>query len=133
TISPPLLPVAIKRTVTVRGKRRRVIIRKGNKGKNILHAISLVFRAGIIAFLAILMTQPINVMIFSPTYEEADKFISTLTGILNKNSVSWLITILGCIIFLLPVYFKYLIRKLSEKSFKEDFEGSHAIKGLKHL
>jgi hypothetical protein len=133
TISPALLPVAQKKIIVHKGRKRKVIIKNAIKERNPFQSFSFLFRTGLITFLAMLMTQPINVMFFAPSYEEADMFITTITDILRHKPLSWIITIIGCIIFLLPIYFKFVVRKISENSFKEDFEGSHSLKGLKHL
>ena len=132
TISPALLPVARRKTIVTKGRKKKVIVYEKKKEGNPFRSFSFLFRTGLITFLAILMTQPLNVL-FLASYEEANKFAATTKEILRHNPLSWIITTLGCIVFLIPVYFKFRVRKISETSFENDFEDSHALKGLKHL
>lgn len=133
TISPALLPVAHKKTIIQKGKKKKVIMQETRRNKSPFHSFSFLFRTGLITFLAVLMTQPINVLIFATSYEEADKFAATIRNILHQNPYSWMITVLGCTVFLLPIYFKFRVRKISEKYFKEEFESKDTAKGLLHL
>lgn len=133
TISPALLPIARKKVVSIKGKKKKVLIKKTVENTNPFQNISLVGRIGLLTFLAGLMTQPINVMLFTSSYEEADRFIATITRILRADPRSWFVTGLGCIVFLLPIYLKFSVRRISEHSFKKDFEGNNVLKGLKHL
>lgn len=47
-------------------------------------------------------------------------YIKTIQLLLFENPVSWIITFLVCLIFLLPIYFKYKIRDFSAKMFKKN-------------
>lgn len=136
TISPSLLPVAIKRKRKQKGKLRKIIIENKSKEKNPFQSFSFLFRTCLITFLAIIMAQPLNVMLFTP-YEKAETFAAAIKEILGGHNqlswLAWIITFLNCAIFLLPVYFKFQVRTISKKSFKDDFEGEHPQKGLKHL
>ncbi|SDC80095.1 DUF4407 domain-containing protein [Niabella drilacis] len=133
TISPALLPVAQKKTTIYNGKKKTVIIEEKKNGKKALLGFSFLFRVGLIIFLAVVVAQPINVWVFAHNYEEGDRFAETLKAILNSHPLSWVLTVFICSIMLLPVYLKYAVRKISEKSFKEDFESKDTEKGLRHL
>lgn len=135
TISPALLPVAQKRTVIQKGKKKKIIIEEKERtlAEKLGYFISISFRVGLITFLAVLMAQPINVWIFAKNYEEGDRFAATINTILAQNPLSWIVTIIACCIMLLPVYFKFGIRKISEKNFKEDFESKDTTKELRNL
>jgi hypothetical protein len=133
TISPELLPIARKRKIIEKGKMKKIILEKKAKENKPFLSFSFLYRTGLITFLAILIAQPFNVILFAPSYEEADKFAETIKEILGHNPLAWLITTVNCIIFLLPVYFKFQVRTISKGSFKDDFEGTPIQKGLKHL
>jgi len=111
TISPALLPIA-----------RHTIIKKLSLKKDETEEIekpespftsSFFFRLSLITLLAIIITQPFNVLIFSPSFEESNFYAREMRSILSNYPAAWLITILGCILFLLPVYWKYAIRNSS--------------------
>ncbi|ANH83103.1 hypothetical protein A8C56_20855 [Niabella ginsenosidivorans] len=133
TISPALLPVAQKKTIIQNGKKKKIIIEEKKKEKRLLLSFSFLFRLGLITFLAVVVAQPVNVWIFSHNYEEGDRFAEILKSILNNQPLSWMLTVFVCSILLLPVYFKYGIRKISVKSFRDDFESRDTEKGLRHL
>ena len=132
TISPALLPVARKKIVLNKGKKRKIIVEKPVKEINPLKSISFLSRISLITFIAILITQPINEMIFASSVE-ADNFISTINNILHNEPLSWVVTGGGCLVFLIPTYLKFAVRRISAKSFKMDFDDVHTLKGLKHL
>ncbi len=131
TISPILLPIALRKKIIKEGKVKKIIIEK--KERHPLLTISLLFRIGLIILLAVIITQPFNVLIFAPSFEEADLYAKEIREILSKRPLSWFTTILGGVIFLLPVYFKYKVRAISNKNFLKDFTGEHAKKGILHL
>jgi hypothetical protein len=109
TISPALLPNSKKR------KEKRILIMENNATKSESpFTASLIFRLSIILLLAIIITQPLNVLIFSPSFDESKYYAREIRNILSSHSIAWLITIIGCIIFLLPIYWKYRIRNRSE-------------------
>lgn len=109
TISPALLPSSKKRKV------KRMLIMENNATKNESpFTPSLIFRLSIILLLAIIITQPLNVLIFSPSFEESNYYAKEIRNILSTHSIAWIITIIGCIIFLLPIYWKYRVRNRSE-------------------
>lgn len=45
-------------------------------------------------------------------------YIKTIQLLLAENPVSWFVTLLVCLLFLLPIYFKYKVRNLSAVIFK---------------
>lgn len=108
TISPSLLPVA-----------RHTKAKQLNTEKDKIEQIespespftsSFVFRLSLITLLATIITQPFNVLIFSPSFEEPNFYAGEIRSILSNRPSAWLITIFGCVLFLLPVYWKYAIR-----------------------
>lgn len=44
-------------------------------------------------------------------------YVKTIQLLLSENPISWLITLLVCLLFLFPIYYKYKIRDLSEEIF----------------
>ena len=108
TISPALLPVANK---SKRKKNDPKIIEEAKKiTPESPFTFSLFFRISLIELLAIIIIQPFNLMIFSTSAEISSKYAETLRHIFSRHPNAWLITIVGCTIFLLPVYWKYAIR-----------------------
>jgi len=133
TISPELLPVARKKVVSENGKKRKVTSGDEMISKNSVLSFSFLFRTGLITFLGIVLAQPFNVSLFAHNYEEGDRFAETIKHILSTNPGSWFITIAVCVAMLLPIRFKYLVRKVSQKNFEKDFEGSDVTKGIRRL
>ena len=109
TISPALLPTSEKR----KDKRMLTMDNSAMKSKSPFTP-SLIFRLFIILLLAIIITQPLNVLIFSPSFDESNSYAKEIRSILSTHSIAWLITVLGCIIFLLPILWKYRVRNRSE-------------------
>ena len=111
TISPALLPIARY------SKEKKTLLKKSEPEEKerpeSAFTPSFVFRLSLIIFLAIIITQPFNVLIFSPSFEESNFYAREMRSILSTHPLAWLITILGCILFLLPVYWKYAIRNRS--------------------
>jgi hypothetical protein len=133
TISPTLLPVAIKKKTSIKGRIKKVLTVINPLGKSSYRSFSFLFRTGLILFLAVLIAQPFNVLLFSPSYEDSDRFAATIKEILGKIPLAWFLTFINCIIFLLPVYLKFQVRTFSQKSFKDDFEAETTLTGLKEL
>ncbi len=108
TISPALLPIS-RHT-----KEKKISLKKGEteviEKPESPFTSSFIFRLSLIILLAIIITQPFNVLIFSPSFEESNFYAREMRSILSNHPSAWLITILGCILFLLPVYWKYAIR-----------------------
>lgn len=58
-------------------------------------------------------------------------YIKTIQLLLIENPVSWFITILVCLTFLLPIYFKYKVRDLSTSLFYKNLNNQSDIKHLR--
>lgn len=58
-------------------------------------------------------------------------YIKTIQLLLIENPVSWFITILVCLTFLLPIYFKYKVRDLSTSLFYKNPNNQSDIKQLR--
>lgn len=133
TISPSLLPIARKKKVVKNGKVVKVMAEIDAKEKRSLLNFSLIFRIGLMLLLATIITQPFNVMLFSPSFEESDLYAKEIRGVFENHPASWIITVFGCCIFVLPVYFKYKVRAISRKNFKEDFSSEQKFQGVLFL
>jgi hypothetical protein len=59
-------------------------------------------------------------------------YIKTIQLLLNENPYSWLITLLVCLAFLLPIYFKFKVRDLSKSFFKADYENNPEMRRLRN-
>lgn len=53
---------------------------------------------------------------------ECNYYTTKIKLLLQHNPISWLLTFLICIVFILPIYLKYALRDLSKNYFKEDFK-----------
>jgi hypothetical protein len=73
--------------------------------------ISLALRISLVAILAIITAQPLNILILKP-YTQS--FAFDIRNLLAQNQIAWVVTIFVVAIFLLPIYLKYSIRKLGE-------------------
>lgn len=108
TISPAILPIARHE------KGKKIILRKSETEKagspESAFTSSFIFRLSLITLLGVIVTQPFNVFIFSNSSKESEKYAETLRNLFSDHPSSWLITIIGCILFLLPIYWKYAIR-----------------------
>lgn len=124
TITPALLPVKIKK------KKSKIQVQKFN------FSSSMILRVFMMMLLAIITAQPLNVFLLQPNSIELANDIKNL---LAHNSLATLVTVGVVLIFMLPIYLKYRIRKLGEfyklkgeinkriveedyKSFKEDYK-----------
>lgn len=108
TISPAILPVRDK------SKRKNTGLENIENEKKTApespFTFSLLFRISLIELLAIIIIQPFNLRIFSTSAEISSKYAKTLRHIFSQHPDAWLVTIVGCTLFLLPVYWKYAIR-----------------------
>ena len=132
TISPALLPIARKRKVIKDGKIKTLVIEEKEKERHPLLKLSLLFRMGLIILIATIIMQPFNILIFSPLTNNAD-YVKEMKDLLSKHPAAWVTTILGCIIFLLPIYFKYSVRSISRKNFNNDFAAEQSGSGVLYL
>ncbi len=110
TVSPPLLP-AIKSIVTQSGKVKFVNEHVPLKSRFI--GFSLLLRLSLLILLALFIVQPFNVLLFSnaPNHNE---YAKEIRDVLKNNKLTWVTSIIACLIFLLPVYWKYAIRNTGD-------------------
>lgn len=133
TVSPSLLPISRKKKIRKGDKIIKVLVESKAEEIHPLLRFSLFVRIAFIVLLAIIIAQPFNVFLFSPSFEESDLYAKAIREILSKNPLSWIISILSCCIFLLPIYFKYQVRSLSKRYFNNDFSNENSDKGILHL
>lgn len=98
TISPTLLPTKIRKKQEV-------------KTNQFEFSISMGLRIFIVVLLAVIIAQPLNVLILKPN---STALAFDIKHLLATNPLATLTTIIVVAIFLLPVYLKYSVRKLGE-------------------
>ena len=59
--------------------------------------------------------------------EKSNFYVKTIQLLLSENPISWLITLLVCLLFLFPIYYKYKIRDLSAEIFKKQEQNEPEI------
>lgn len=137
TITPSLLPVAPKRAAEWEGRAHRILMDdmpdEIMQQPKLYFSFSYVLRLLLIGLMAVIITQPFNVLLCSPSYQEADRYASEIKRILHQEPLSRLTTALGCLVFFVPVYCKFYIRILSGKNYDEDFENSDVDRDLLKL
>lgn len=108
TVSPAIMPIA-RHT-----KEKKISLNKdqaeNTERPESAFTFSFIFRLSLIILLAIIIMQPFNILIFSPSFEKSNFYAREMRRILSNYPLAWLITILGCILFLFPIYRKYVIR-----------------------
>lgn len=72
-----------------------------------------------------------NYNVLNHLLNKSNFYIKTIQLLLIENPVSWLITLLVCLTFLLPIYFKYKVRDLSSDLFNKNPNNQNAIKRLR--
>lgn len=112
TISPTLMPLPKK----IQFKPNNAATTTELKITKYTSAFSFSFtlRISLILLLSIIIAQPFNVLIFSPSFEESNLYANEIRSILSKHPLAWIITIFACVLFILPVYWKYAMRNRSE-------------------
>lgn len=109
TVSPPLLPA--KKQVSKGGKliykNEHVSIKSGSIG------VSLLLRLSLLLLIALFIVQPFNVLIFSDAPDHG-RYAFEIKYVLSHNKLTWVTNIVACLIFLFPVYWKYMIRNVGE-------------------
>ena len=108
TITPAILPIARKK-----GKHESNNLEKDVTTLESAFTVSFFFRMLFILILAIIIIQPFNVFIFSHYFKQNVGYASTLRQILSTRPYqigAWSVTVFGCVVFLLPIYWKYAIR-----------------------
>jgi hypothetical protein len=132
TITPALLPVAERRKAAIGSKVARTVNRKSEKAKGLPVHFSFLARVGFIIFLAAVIAQPYNVLLFVRSYEHADRFAAAIQETWHIHPLAHVVTILFCVVMLLPVYFKYRVRRVSRKNFEKEFSNDdNAIRYLR--
>jgi hypothetical protein len=98
TITPALLPT-------------KVLNKELIKPREFQLSFSMGLRISILILLAIIIAQPLNVLILKP---KSTALAFDIKYLLTSNPFAIIITIIVIFIFLLPIYLKYSIRKLGE-------------------
>ena len=98
TITPSLLPTKIRKNQKIKTNQFQL-------------SFSMGLRVFIVVLLAIIIAQPLNVLILKPN---SAALAFDIKHLLTTNPLATIITIAVIAIFLLPVYLKYSIRKLGE-------------------
>lgn len=116
TISPTLLPTKIRKKQEVKTNQFQL-------------SFSMGLRIFIVILLAVIIAQPLNVLILKPN---STTLAFDIKDLLSSNPLATIITLAVVAVFLLPVYLKYNIRKLGEfyekkaevkkKIIKDDYE-----------
>lgn len=94
TISPAFLPVKERNKQTF-------------KTKKIELSISMLLRIFVVVLLAVIIAQPLNVLILKP---DSEALAFDIKFLLSTNPLATFITLIVIAIFLLPIYLKYSIR-----------------------
>jgi len=98
TISPTLLPTKVRKKQEVKTNKFQL-------------SFSMSFRIFIVILLAVIIAQPLNVLILKPN---STTLAFDIKDLLATNPLATIITLAIVAVFLLPVYLKYNIRKLGE-------------------
>lgn len=98
TITPRILPIRVR-------KNEKYIT------KSITLNASIIYRIFIVILLAIIIAQPLNVLILNPN---STALAFDIKQLLASSPLAISITIIVIGVFLLPIYLKYSIRKLGE-------------------
>lgn len=98
TISPTLLPTKVRK-------------KQALKTKKFEFSFSISLRIFIVTLLALIIAQPLNVLILKPN---STALAFDIKDLLASNPLATIITLGVVAVFLLPVYLKYNIRKLGE-------------------
>ena len=106
TVSPPLLP-AKKSIITKSGKVKYINEHVPLKSRFI--GFSLLLRLSLLVLIALFIMQPFNVLIFSDAPNHG-RYANEINDVLKNNKLTWLTNVIACLIFLFPVYWKYMIR-----------------------
>lgn len=75
-----------------------------------------------------LVTEKINnYTTLNKLLNKSNFYVKTIQLLLAENPVSWIVTLLVCLLFLLPIYFKYKVRDLSATIFKTEEQNEPEI------
>jgi hypothetical protein len=94
TISPALLPVKERKNQVIKTKQFEL-------------SSSMILRIFVVILLAIIIAQPLNVLILKP---ESTALANDIKYLLSSNPLAAIISLLVIAVFLLPIYLKYSIR-----------------------
>lgn len=72
-----------------------------------------------------------NTIALNKLLEKSNFYIKTIQLLLYENLLSWIITFVICLIFLMPIYFKFKVRDLSESFFISDYKDDSEMKRLR--
>lgn len=68
-----------------------------------------------------------NYIALNNILNKSNFYVKTIQLLLSENPFSWLITLLVCLLFLFPIYFKYKIRDLSAEIFQKQEQNEPEI------
>lgn len=105
TISPAILPISIKRKKNI--SNTEII---NSSAVETPFNFSFIFRISLILLLAIIIIQPYNVLLFSPSFEQSNFYAREIRNILSNYPFAWIINLIGCSLFIVPIHWKYIIR-----------------------
>lgn len=94
TISPALLPVKLRNKQAIKTKQFEL-------------SFSMILRIFVVILLAIIIAQPLNVLILNP---DSNAFAYDIKYLFDTNPFASFITLVVIAVFLLPIYLKYSIR-----------------------
>jgi len=98
TVSPALLPVKERKNQAIKTKQFEL-------------SFSMTLRIFVVILLAVIIAQPLNVLILKP---DSTALAFDIKYLLSTNPLSILITVVVIVIFLLPIYLKYSIRNFGK-------------------
>lgn len=119
TISPTIIPLSVKKS------KKKINHKIENRSS--FFTLSMGLRIGFILLLAIIIAQPFNIAILSSSVNSSI-YINSIRILMNENPWSWFITFLVCLVFLLPIYFKYKVRDISTKIFQSENHKPEIVK-----
>jgi hypothetical protein len=98
TISPALLPVKVRQKQAIKTKQFEL-------------SFSMILRIFVVILLALIIAQPLNVLILKP---DSTTLAYDIKYLLSTNPLATFISLLVIAIFLLPIYLKYSIRNFGK-------------------
>lgn len=98
TVSPALLPVKERKNKAIKTKQFEL-------------SFSMTLRIFVVILLAVIIAQPLNVLILKP---DSTALAFDIKYLLSTNPLSIFITVVVIVVFLLPIYLKYSIRNFGK-------------------
>lgn len=77
-----------------------------------LRSASMLFRLILIIFIAVIVAQPLNVTLFGDTRMMKDAYTKAIRLTIHHAPGAWVLTLVTCVIFLLPIHLKFRIRNI---------------------